>query len=70
MMFECRGSIFTLVSATLAQVKTIFSFRGTTSNLIILVSCLAYRVNILFKCIWGLRNIAKQYFYNNFKMQL
>ena len=57
-----RLYIDTVVSATLAQVQTIFSFRRTTLNLFMLASCLGYRVKILFKCIFRLRNI--QIFHN------
>ena len=52
--------IFILVSAKLAQVQTIFSFRRTTPNLYMLASCLAYSVSMLSKCIWRLRNIQRQ----------
>ena len=34
-------------------------WRRTTPNLFILASCLTYRVNMLFKCTWGLRNTHK-----------
>ena len=54
-MLNCWGYIFTLVSGTFTQVQIIFSFRRTAApNLFMLSLCLAYRVNILFKCIWGL----------------
>ena len=47
-----KGYIFTLVSATFAQVQKLFSFCRTPPNLCMLAPCLACRVNILFKCIW------------------
>ena len=62
MMLKCWGYIFTLVTATSTQIQ-IFFF----PNLFMLASCLAYRVNILFKCIWGhwgMRNIQRQYFFS------
>ena len=54
------STVAILVSAALVKVQTIFSFWRSTPNLFMLPSCLAYRVHILFKCIWGLRNIQRQ----------
>ena len=39
------------------------SFWRNAPNLFMLASCLANRVNILFKCIWELRNITKKMFF-------
>ena len=62
-----RLYIYTIVSATLAQVQTMFSFRRTTPNIYVSIMPSLYRVNILFKCIWGLRNIQRKYCSYNFK---
>ena len=59
-----------MASATLNQVQAIFSLFGVplqTSLCYKHYACLAYRVNILFKYPWGLRNIQRQYSFHNFK---
>ena len=52
--------ILAVINARMAQLQTTFTFWRTTPNLFMLALCLTYRVNILFKYIWGLRTSQRQ----------
>ena len=56
---------YTIVSATFAQVlNNILLYVFFCTRLFMLAACLAYRDNMLFKYIWGLRDIQRQSFHN------
>ena len=59
---------YTIVSATFTQVlNNILLYVSFCTRLFMLAACLAYRDNMLFKYIWGLRDIQRQISFHNFK---